>query len=376
MYGGDNSTLFAIKALMKTEPNRLIFSLLIFTIFVFGNSVRICEAPLDRIDGETMLHNYANSVWEVIITMTTVGFGDMFPRTIFGRIFMILCALNGVVIVSIMVLTVMNNFEFEPLENRAFIVTSKVSKRKELKNTSSKIIQEFFRIIKNKKKGQGPTENQIVKVKAGIKELKSTMNAYRSLKEPNLLDTISSEFENVGNTQKEMLLYVGMIGKMLVAREYSNIESVLSKDEKTFVNVILNLLDRPDIAKIKEQHENVVKAKKVSSALDLKGVLNLLGAADNIDANSLKSFGLSEVLQNPMPSVIPEEPNESGLPGPQGGGLSSFNQNPYFDQMDEFMEVRDKNKGSEANSPNNHHIHERNHSNSGEKLDDIDINML
>ena len=55
-------------------------------------------------DLNTIDFNYfENSIWTVIITMTTVGYGDFFPRTIFGRSLDILIAIWGIFIISMMV---------------------------------------------------------------------------------------------------------------------------------------------------------------------------------------------------------------------------------------------------------------------------------
>lgn len=46
------------------------------------------------------------SVYTTIITMSTVGYGDLSPRTMIGKIIMLIAALWGAFLISLMVLLV------------------------------------------------------------------------------------------------------------------------------------------------------------------------------------------------------------------------------------------------------------------------------
>ena len=51
---------------------------------------------------------YWNCFWCIIITMTTIGYGDYFPRTILGRSIIVLASISGVFMVSILVVALTN----------------------------------------------------------------------------------------------------------------------------------------------------------------------------------------------------------------------------------------------------------------------------
>lgn len=61
-----------------------------------------------------------NSMWNVIITMTSVGYGDIFPKSLFGRIIGCMIAFWGVCITSFFVVTVTNMLMFTPSEEKAY----------------------------------------------------------------------------------------------------------------------------------------------------------------------------------------------------------------------------------------------------------------
>ena len=63
---------------------------------------------------------YTNAYWTMIITMTTVGYGDYYPTTILGRMITVITTFVGVFLVGMLVSTLTVSSEFEPKEQRAF----------------------------------------------------------------------------------------------------------------------------------------------------------------------------------------------------------------------------------------------------------------
>ncbi|EDO48063.1 predicted protein, partial [Nematostella vectensis] len=76
----------------------VLFSSVIYDLEkdVKGNSVNFTSIP--------------QSFWWAIITMTTVGYGDMSPKTLSGQIIGSLCAICGVLIIGLPVSVIGNNF--------------------------------------------------------------------------------------------------------------------------------------------------------------------------------------------------------------------------------------------------------------------------
>ncbi len=77
-----------------------------------GYCLRIFERPLSEASGQDF-GMLSNTIWNVLVTMTTVGYGDYFPKTNMGRVIGIIIAFWGVFIVSLFVVSLSNMFEFD-----------------------------------------------------------------------------------------------------------------------------------------------------------------------------------------------------------------------------------------------------------------------
>lgn len=79
-------------------------------------------------------------MWLTIITMTTVGYGDFFPRTLFGRAIDVLLVIWGTFIVSLMVVVLTNTLNMDQAEKRALIVLNRLEAKKGLKDAAAYLI--------------------------------------------------------------------------------------------------------------------------------------------------------------------------------------------------------------------------------------------
>lgn len=72
------------------------------------------------------ISDFQNALWLTIITMTTVGYGDYYPRTTFGRVIDVLLVVWGTFIVSLMVVVLTNTLNMDQSEKRALIVLNRL----------------------------------------------------------------------------------------------------------------------------------------------------------------------------------------------------------------------------------------------------------
>jgi len=115
----DGGVNFAIKAELKEKPYTIVIILMFLSIFVFGLALRTAERPFKSYSHQDWDYIW-NGMWCIIITMTTVGFGDYYPMTHLGRIIDVLACFWGAFLVSLMVVSLTISSQFTQQERKAY----------------------------------------------------------------------------------------------------------------------------------------------------------------------------------------------------------------------------------------------------------------
>ena len=95
--------LLALKASLRELLMLLIFVFIVVLIF----SVIIFYAEFFQ---EDTFRSIPHGYWWAIITLTTVGYGDMYPKSVMGYIVGAMCALTGILATGLPVPIIANNF--------------------------------------------------------------------------------------------------------------------------------------------------------------------------------------------------------------------------------------------------------------------------
>lgn len=101
------------------------------------------ESPLDDISGNNF-KSMNNCIWNVIVTLTSVGYGDISPNSFFGRIVGVIVSFWGVFVTSAMFVIVLAQLDFQPRQGSAFTFLLSLKMKKDLKQKAVNVLSNAF----------------------------------------------------------------------------------------------------------------------------------------------------------------------------------------------------------------------------------------
>ncbi len=132
-YNVESGLSFALKAELTYRPYIAIFLVTLIIVLICAYFVKIAEYGVMEFDTksknlseENDLAYLLNCIWLIIITMVTVGYGDEYPKSHFGRIVIIIAAILGMLLVSIIIVSLGNLIEFTDEEKKAYSLLKKM----------------------------------------------------------------------------------------------------------------------------------------------------------------------------------------------------------------------------------------------------------
>lgn len=131
---------FVFKCELKSNPFILVGVMLCILFFIFGFGLRQMEIPYMFISDKDW-DFIVNGVWNIFLTVTTVGYGDIFPSTSLGRVFCVIAAMLGSFFTSLLVIAISAFFQMSLKErNSVFRIKRRIALG-ELKEEAATLIK-------------------------------------------------------------------------------------------------------------------------------------------------------------------------------------------------------------------------------------------
>lgn len=88
-------------SLKKNLHLRIVAQVLLVIVVYFGLVSLLIYVEKDS--SQSALTNYSNAIWYTLVTLTTVGYGDIFPATVYGRIIAYIFILTSIGIFGLLI---------------------------------------------------------------------------------------------------------------------------------------------------------------------------------------------------------------------------------------------------------------------------------
>ena len=128
---------FCLKALIEQRPGFTVTILSVISILWLSYLLRIFERIAYESQGQKVFESYFTSIWCVVITMTTVGYGDVYSISTFGRLISIGNALWGAFIISCLVASMGRIFDLSEQQKKAIQEINERKQKDEKKQKDS-----------------------------------------------------------------------------------------------------------------------------------------------------------------------------------------------------------------------------------------------
>lgn len=273
-YNVKSDILFSFKAYLQSRPSLFLsiffvffmlftsFSLRTFEIGVFINDDFLTSNNLllssfkdltltSKVKGKGTvgLDHLANSLWFIIQTITTVGYGDAYPRTHFGRSVTAFTCIIGIFLLSLLTLSLSKYIQFTSDENKAYLTIKQKKQEKEIKQRAHSVIYTFLQINKLKRINSKEEESKLASTKrlAFEEKLKSNVKNEKENKMKMQVKT-KKEIERIGRLTSQFVLLAKLKKDISNFRledktssKYSPLDEILLKMRKKLNNDLSKL---------------------------------------------------------------------------------------------------------------------------------------
>lgn len=210
---------------MKCIINRRPFAFISVVGLILVTLSGICLRVFERsIEGNQFGYVW-NGFWVIVITETTVGYGDIIPLSHLGRIICIISALFGTFLMSFFVLVVHNSSELSANEMKLYEdFKYKVALKSKLKEFGVKLIQRWWRLVIQRRKKNARLE-YLTKFQYQKSLFKLKRSIYKSGQSISLTDQLETSTKSISRSFSEVLDYLE------VSKNYQAMSSSIIKDE-------------------------------------------------------------------------------------------------------------------------------------------------
>ena len=114
--GLEHNIMYIVKCLLHEQALLSIAVFFGILMMICGYCLKISEGVLFLYNPglQTGFENYSNCFWCIFITMSTIGYGDYYPKTMPGRSIILFTSIIGVFLSSILIVSLSLHLDMQP----------------------------------------------------------------------------------------------------------------------------------------------------------------------------------------------------------------------------------------------------------------------
>ncbi|XP_074075547.1 intermediate conductance calcium-activated potassium channel protein 4 isoform X3 [Macrotis lagotis] len=170
---------FVAKLYMNTHPGRLLLALTLGLWLTTAWVLSVAERQTINATG-----NLTDTLWLIPITFLTIGYGDVVPGTVWGKIVCLCTGVMGVCCTALLVAVVARKLEFNKAEKHVHNFMMDIQYAKEMKDSAARVLQESWMFYKHsRRKEAGAARRHQRKLLAAIHIFRQVRLKHRKLQE-------------------------------------------------------------------------------------------------------------------------------------------------------------------------------------------------
>lgn len=170
---------FVAKLYMNTHPGRLLLGLTLGLWLTTAWVLSVAERQAVNATG-----HLTDTLWLIPITFLTIGYGDVVPGTMWGKIVCLCTGVMGVCCTALLVAVVARKLEFNKAEKHVHNFMMDIHYAKEMKESAARLLQEAWMYYKHtRRKDSRAARRHQRKMLAAIHTFRQVRLKHRKLRE-------------------------------------------------------------------------------------------------------------------------------------------------------------------------------------------------
>ena len=245
LMGKKLSLFFSFRALFITYKPLMLGYCTVIICTILAYMLKIINQPIPI---ENYSKTFGNYYWFVVITMTTVGYGDIFPETALGRIIGCASAISGTIVVALIVSFFNSKLHLTNIEKFCLKFLNKVNDKEEIMKASAIYFRANMLYVINKKKMEnGIIDKNEINEEKLIELIKGKMEAKKHFKFlihkfhlnfgiEESIDIIKNRIEKLDYAEIDIFEYINLLNSK-IEELISNINRYYSHHKKNMIKI-------------------------------------------------------------------------------------------------------------------------------------------